>query len=224
MPKGRKSTKGVPELHDELKTRVNLTLTPTAIQGLDSLASELELSRSELVEQIGRGTIRLEKKRIIDSMNSLVRDFLEKATQRFSETNISISSINIVLYRERDKLPNAPGSYIVSDWLAEYQGSGFSLKKIFSNEHHSSLLELNFPGNLDESCFILWLVCQDYKAIYHSMQQLRTVFVALRNELWLDQLAHNLFQPNLPSESHEEEQIPVMIKLPGFGESHNFKA
>ena len=31
MPKGQKKSKGVPELHNEVKKRVNLSLTPTAI-------------------------------------------------------------------------------------------------------------------------------------------------------------------------------------------------
>ncbi|NES21920.1 MAG: hypothetical protein F6K41_24095 [Symploca sp. SIO3E6] len=44
---------------DEQKTRVNLALTPTGIKGLDCLAKELDLSRSELVEQIGRGLLPL---------------------------------------------------------------------------------------------------------------------------------------------------------------------
>jgi len=57
MPRGRKKTKGVPELHDELKKPVNLSLTPKAIEGLDTLAAQLRLSRSEIVEQIGRGLL-----------------------------------------------------------------------------------------------------------------------------------------------------------------------
>ncbi len=57
MPRGRKKVKGVPELHDELKKPVNLSLTPKAIEGLDTLAAQLRLSRSEIVEQIGRGLL-----------------------------------------------------------------------------------------------------------------------------------------------------------------------
>ncbi len=57
MPKGQKKSKGVPELYDEVKKRVNLSLTPSANPGLDKLSQELNLYRSELVEQIGRGSI-----------------------------------------------------------------------------------------------------------------------------------------------------------------------
>ena len=56
MPKkGQKTLRGRPEKWDELKKRVNMTLTPTGINGLDVIAASLGLNRSELVEQIGRG-------------------------------------------------------------------------------------------------------------------------------------------------------------------------
>jgi hypothetical protein len=57
--KGQKGQKNVPELYDEVKRRVNLAITPTGIKGLDAIASELGVSRSELVERIGRGLISL---------------------------------------------------------------------------------------------------------------------------------------------------------------------
>jgi len=62
---GHKSTKGVPESHDELKKNVSLSLTPTATAGLDAIASSLGISRSSLVENIGRGiiSIPIEKQR-----------------------------------------------------------------------------------------------------------------------------------------------------------------
>jgi hypothetical protein len=51
--------KNEPALYNELKRRLNLTLTPTAIEGLNGCAKEWNLSKSELVEQIGRGIITL---------------------------------------------------------------------------------------------------------------------------------------------------------------------
>ena len=60
MKRIRKGTLGVPDLWDELKTKVSMTLTPTAVEGLDILASKRQLSRSEFVERIGRGIIRVE--------------------------------------------------------------------------------------------------------------------------------------------------------------------
>jgi metal-responsive CopG/Arc/MetJ family transcriptional regulator len=55
--KGRKSTRGRPEIYSEVKTTVCLALTPTAISKLDELAKSMRLSRSEFVEQIARGLI-----------------------------------------------------------------------------------------------------------------------------------------------------------------------
>lgn len=58
--KGQKGQKDVPELYQEVKKRVNLALTPTGINGLDAIAYNLDISRSELVERIGRRLIRVE--------------------------------------------------------------------------------------------------------------------------------------------------------------------
>ncbi|MBH8578275.1 hypothetical protein I8752_36100 [Nostocaceae cyanobacterium CENA369] len=55
--KGQKGQKDIPELYDEVKKRVNLALTPTGIEGLDAIADSIDLSRSELVERIGRNLI-----------------------------------------------------------------------------------------------------------------------------------------------------------------------
>lgn len=61
--KGRKSTKGQPDIYEEVKGLVSLSLTPTGVKGLDGLAVEAGLSRSELVEQIGRGLIPMAESR-----------------------------------------------------------------------------------------------------------------------------------------------------------------
>jgi hypothetical protein len=55
--KGQKNQRGQPEKWDELKKRVMLSLTPTSVDGLDAIAHGLGISRSELVERIGRGVI-----------------------------------------------------------------------------------------------------------------------------------------------------------------------
>jgi len=55
--KGQKGFRGQPDMYDEVKGRCNMTLTPTAVKGLDALAQSMNLSRSELVEQFGRGLL-----------------------------------------------------------------------------------------------------------------------------------------------------------------------
>ena len=56
---GRKGIQGQPEMYDEHKKRVNISLTPTAVERLDALAGSMDVSRSELIEQVARGTIPL---------------------------------------------------------------------------------------------------------------------------------------------------------------------
>lgn len=56
---GQKGIQGQPEMYDEHKKRVNISLTPTAVERLDALAESMDVSRSELVEQVARGTIPL---------------------------------------------------------------------------------------------------------------------------------------------------------------------
>lgn len=59
--KGMKGQRGRPELYDEVKGKMTLSLTRTAIRGLDDLAVQHDLSRSELIERIGRGLIPIQK-------------------------------------------------------------------------------------------------------------------------------------------------------------------
>ena len=66
---GKKGQKNIPELCDEVKRRVNLAITPTGIEGLDAIASDLGMSRSELVERIGRGLISLNSNRSIKDLD-----------------------------------------------------------------------------------------------------------------------------------------------------------
>ena len=55
--KGVKSLRGQPELYDEVKQVVSISLTPTGINQLDIRARAFKLSRSEFIERIARGTI-----------------------------------------------------------------------------------------------------------------------------------------------------------------------
>lgn len=54
--KRQKSMRGVPDNpYNELKRKVTVSITPTAQDGLDRLSRDRAISRSELLEQIGRG-------------------------------------------------------------------------------------------------------------------------------------------------------------------------
>jgi hypothetical protein len=49
--------RGQPEYYDEIKKIASFSITPTAIEGLKKLSSDLNLSRSEMIERIGRGVL-----------------------------------------------------------------------------------------------------------------------------------------------------------------------
>lgn len=55
--KGVKSMRGQPEMYNELKKIFSFSLTPTARAGLEQLSEQLNISRSELIERIGRGLL-----------------------------------------------------------------------------------------------------------------------------------------------------------------------
>jgi len=58
MPKkGQKKLRGQPEIYDEVKGQVSLSMTRAGVRGLDNLAATMGLSRSEFVEQVGRRLI-----------------------------------------------------------------------------------------------------------------------------------------------------------------------
>ncbi|KYC35814.1 hypothetical protein WA1_05825 [Scytonema hofmannii PCC 7110] len=54
--KGQKGQKNIPYLHDEIKTKRTVLLTPTAWQILKTKAEVMGVSVSELIEQWARET------------------------------------------------------------------------------------------------------------------------------------------------------------------------
>jgi Ribbon-helix-helix protein, copG family len=165
MPKGQKKSKGVPDLHNEVKKRVNLSLTPTAVAGLDKLSAELNLSRSELVEQVGRGLIPLAEQ------SSLSEEFVISLTQSLSIT-------------ERDRLPETMGAFLATD-LARfaYVGSSSNLKKRFEDRsliEELDRIKVNKHGlNSDISnsdIQVIWIECNNYRVIPQIEQELLAQF------------------------------------------------
>jgi len=56
--KGKKSMRGEPEMYEQIKQCVSHAITLKAKEGLEILSKELGISRSEVVEQVGRGILR----------------------------------------------------------------------------------------------------------------------------------------------------------------------
>ncbi|BAU65472.1 CopG/DNA-binding domain-containing protein [Stanieria sp. NIES-3757] len=160
MPKGQKKSKGVPELHDEVKKRVNLSLTPTAIAGLDRLSQELNLSRSELVEQVGRGSLPLAEQ------SSLSEEFVISLTHSLSLT-------------ERDRLPEKMGAFLATDFAQfAYLGSSSNLKKRFAEQTFIEKLEKIKASKTPKSSDIqvIWIECNNYKVLTRIEQELLAQF------------------------------------------------
>ncbi|MEM9271565.1 MAG: hypothetical protein AAGA80_01195 [Cyanobacteria bacterium P01_F01_bin.143] len=165
MPKGQKKLKGVPDLHDEVKKRANLSLTPTAIAGLDKLSQELNLSRSELVEQIGRGLIPLAEQR------SLSEEFVISLTQS-------------LLLTKCDRLPEVMGAFLVTDFAKfAYVGSSSNLNQRFANLSFIKELEqikANKYGTnsklSDSEIKVIWIECDNFKVISRIEQELLAQF------------------------------------------------
>jgi hypothetical protein len=65
--KGKKSLRGQPELYDEVKKPRSFGITLTALAGLDEISRELSISKSELIERIGRQLIQLQASSIVSS-------------------------------------------------------------------------------------------------------------------------------------------------------------
>ncbi|WP_190571063.1 hypothetical protein [Nostoc parmelioides] len=59
--KGVKSMRNQPEIYDELKKIVSFSITPTANSGLAKISEKLCISKSELIERIGRNLLTISK-------------------------------------------------------------------------------------------------------------------------------------------------------------------
>ncbi len=162
MPKGQKKSKGVPELYDEVKKRVNLSLTPSAIAGLDKLSQELNLSRSELVEQIGRGSIP------IAEQSSLSEEFI-------------ITPIQSLPITECTRLPETMGAFLVTNFAQfAYVGSSTNLKKRFEDlSFLEQIGKFKTEVAVDSSkskLEVFWIECDRYQVISKIEQQLLAQF------------------------------------------------
>jgi hypothetical protein len=155
MPKGQKRVKGVPELHDEVKTRLNLTVTPTARQGLEKLAKERELSISELVEKIGRESL---------IINAEIHEHF-KSESLFQDAVLAVQSLPVERCNE---LPKVSGAYALVDKHGRVlAGYASNLNEEFGRRLRKSYNFFPFSGNkeqnekLQNKYMIFWLECAD---------------------------------------------------------------
>lgn len=196
MPKGHKRVKGVPELHNELKTRVNLSLTPTSVDGLDALAAKRGLSRSELVERIGRGQIRVmdvDYESIPNSKDFLQNSYGLKVSSSFGiySTNapeltseLTISAIQFTSFSQRHQLPSCPGAYLVTNSAnCIHAGHHADLKKRFTDDSFLERLTKSFKNEgYSDLLDLYWIECSDVRALPDVERLLIAVFQMVVNE------------------------------------------
>jgi len=177
MHKGHKRIRGVPEMYDELKTRVNFSLTPSAIKGLNALA-EQQLSRSELVERIGRGQLRIVDYASIANNKGFSRNSngTEAATSEFVG-ELTMSAIQSVSFSQRYNLPSCPGAYLVVNSVNRiYSGQDINLKKRFADDHFLERFKELFKNDDSEHLDLYWIECSDVKALSNAESLLVTTF------------------------------------------------
>lgn len=89
MPKkGQKKLRGQPELYEEVKGQVSLSMTKTGVQGIDELATTMGLSRSEFVEQIGRRLISVISSEDAESIKHALQQLVAVAQDELSGQNL----------------------------------------------------------------------------------------------------------------------------------------
>jgi hypothetical protein len=76
---------GRPKRYPTRKSRINASITPEGIDGLDALARSLYSSRSELLEKIGRGELLVFNPKEALSLGKLSKSFLPKNRQNFAK-------------------------------------------------------------------------------------------------------------------------------------------
>ncbi|MBC1240556.1 CopG family transcriptional regulator [Nostoc sp. 2RC] len=201
MPKGSKRVKGVPELQDELKTRVNLSLTPTAIANLDVMANERGISKSELVERIARRQIPL--KDYSDPLrDASVADLVERMIRELPPLDITVSTVKFIPFNNREELPNSPGAFLITDWQFEYNDFTNDLKERLMDEKLiKSLLEV-FKEK-EDNILLFWIECNDARLCKILQKELQSVFKGIREDIISQSLSRELQKKNF-SQSNEQ--------------------
>jgi hypothetical protein len=200
MTHKHKRLRGVPELHDELKRRVNISLTPTGVEGLDVLAAEWRLSRSELIEQIGRGQIRIAAQQ-------------DDAAESELPVHFGMSALHSIQLKQCDNLPTCSGAYVVVDPQARIYGgycfnlrSEFqkklllkSLKRFFQTLDEQSREPVKDLEEFDENLYLFWIECRETRLLKRVntmlMETLQKVITEEIFRSWLTQHLQHLSYP-----------------------------
>jgi hypothetical protein len=162
---GVKRTKGRGVEHDEVKKQTNLSLTPTAVEGLDAIAKERGISRSELVEQIGRGIIPLAEQATYQNGRE-AQQHIYISARSSQKCSLDMASEPQALHLSQwERLPESQGYYIIyvkdGNDRRSYKPCSFNIsnmKKQFMADVQTQP-ELQQWINSRKRAYLLWSEC-----------------------------------------------------------------
>jgi len=187
MPKGEKRVKGVGALHNEPKKRYSITLTPTCVANLDAIAKKRGISRSELVEQIGRGLIPLADQTTSQNERDTEQHISTNETSSKESSPEVITEAQALHLSQWEQLPESQGDYII--YVREGTHRTYrpdssnisSMKKQFMADLQSQpeLQELMAPN---KDAYLLWSGCNKKKLLPEIRSHLSEYYQKLKDE------------------------------------------
>lgn len=149
MTEGRKRLKGQPEIHNELKKPVAVTLTPTAISYLDDEAKRRGISRSELIEQLAREQAQPRE------------DTLQGFSGEWEDAFDISHGVRFRPLRFWDELPESQGAYLIQ--VNNLQGNhklhvryGSNMRQLFQDEVRQNADFKQYLIDNVDNAFLLW--------------------------------------------------------------------
>lgn len=144
---------------------MNLTVTPTAKQGLEKLAKERELSISEFVEKIGRESLTIAE----------IHDFFN-SENHFQD---AVSAIQSLPVERCNELPKFSGAYALVDKHGQVlAGFASNLHDEFGyrliNYHFFPFSDNEQYDRRDKNKYIIfWLECLDKSILIHFKNSIK---------------------------------------------------
>jgi hypothetical protein len=212
MPKGEKRVKGVGALHNEPKKRYSITLTPTCVANLDAIAKERGISRSEFVEQIGRGIIPLADQTAHQNGREAQQP-ISISARSSQKCSLDMASEPQALHLSQwERLPESQGYYIIyvkdGNDRRSYKPCSFNIsnmKKQFMADVQTQP-ELQQWINSRKRAYLLWSECNTKELL----PEIREKLIKYHQKLEDDHRFRDteLPKPHLdyPVEKEEEEE------------------
>ncbi|WP_234710988.1 hypothetical protein [Nostoc punctiforme] len=154
------------------------------------MAAERGISKSELVERIARGQIPLKDHRN-HSIDPSVVALIEGVVRTLPALDMTTSKLKFLPFDQRDKLPNSPGAYLITNWQYEYIDFTNNLKDRLMDENLlKSLLKLF--EHKEYELLLFWIECNDVRLINFLLKEISNVFRGIREDIISRSLSREL--------------------------------